>query len=181
MEKVKILTGIIIILTFGPGFMNQEGSFLLESNGFKMEFPKKPDYETQMLNSAAGELKMNIYTYDASKSGNDDNLLYGFIFTDYPDSLISSDKKEILSDFFRNSIAGSVNNVKGKLLSEKNIEINGFPGREIKVDYREGMAIIKTRIYLVKNRLYIIQTITETRNGSNKSIDKFMDSFRLTI
>jgi hypothetical protein len=44
----------------------------------------------------------------------------------------------------------------------------------------EGQAIIKIRIFLVKNILFMIETITETGKVPNKSIDRFMDSFKLT-
>ena len=33
--------------------------------------------------------------------------------------------------------------------------------------------------YLVKNKLYMSETITETKNDFNKSIDKFFNSFSL--
>jgi hypothetical protein len=69
--------------------------------------------------------------------------------------------------------------VHGKLLSEKIIQINGFPGREARIDFRDGLAVITMRAYLVKNKMYILQTITETKKDFNKSIGKFMDSFKL--
>ena len=88
-------------------------------------------------------------------------------------------KKEILDDFFKKSIAGSLNNVQGKLLSEKVIELGKYPGREIRVDFQNGLGVIKMRIYLVKNTMFMIQTITDTQKQYNKSVDKFMNSFQL--
>jgi hypothetical protein len=88
-------------------------------------------------------------------------------------------KTEKLDAFFRNAIDGSVKNYHGKLLIEKIIEFEKYPGREIKVDFKEGLAIVKMRCYLIKNRMYILTTITETKKDFNQSINKFMDSFTL--
>lgn len=55
---------------------------------------------------------MEINIFDASKTKGDDNLVYGLVTSEYPDSLIHSDNKEILPTFFRNSTDGAVTNVK---------------------------------------------------------------------
>jgi hypothetical protein len=101
------------------------------------------------------------------------------ITSEYPDSLINSGKTELLPQFFRNSIDGAVRNVQGKLLSEKNITINGFPGREVRVDYQNGTAIIKMDFYLVHNEMIMLQTITEPSKENNASELKFYASFKL--
>ena len=179
MKKIRKVITILVLMIVTMGFVNSDEWFQFESDEFKIEFPVKPNFETKKINSAFGESTMNIFSYDASKAMKDENLIYMVILTEYPDSLINSDKKEILTEYFRNSVDGAVQRVKGKLISEKNIEIDGFPGREIKIDYGNGMAIINMRSYLVKNKLFVIQTITETKKDSNKSIDRFMDSFKL--
>jgi len=145
---------------------------------FKIEFPNAPATEKRVINSVAGELTMNIILYDASKEKNN-NLIYMVNYTDYPDSLVNSDQKERLKDFFRNSIDGAVNNVHGKLLSESVVASGNFPGREIRIDFNNGTAVITARIFLVKNRMYMIEVITETKNDFNKSINHFLDSFSL--
>lgn len=61
----------------------------------------------------------------------------------------------------------------GKLISETNISLDKYQGREIKIDFKNGLAIIKARFYLVNNTVYIIQTITKTENDNNKSMNSF--------
>ena len=72
-----------------------------------------------------------------------------------------------------------VKNVSGKLLSESKIDLENYPGREFKIDFKDGLAIIKTRIYLVDTTVYFLQTITKTEKENNKLIDKFMNSFTI--
>jgi hypothetical protein len=152
---------------------------LFENNDLQAFFPKLPKKQVQSINTAIGKLEMNIYMHEAQSEDQDDNLVYGLITTEYPDSIINSETIEDLESFFRNSIDGAVSNVKGKLLKETEIKINGYPGREIKVDFKDGMAIIRMRLYLVKNKMIMQQTITLTDKDNNKSIERYMNSLKL--
>ncbi|MEW6207271.1 MAG: hypothetical protein AB1631_02825 [Acidobacteriota bacterium] len=76
---------------------------------------------------------------------------------------------------------------KGRLLSEKNISLNGYTGREMVVELSEG--ILKTRMYVTRQRLYqIIVVMPKPRASTGEKIrfeesiaDKFLDSFKLTM
>jgi hypothetical protein len=48
------------------------------------------------------------------------------------------------------------------------------------VDFQEGLAIINMRFYLVNNRMYVLQAISETGKEKNRSVARFMNSFTLT-
>jgi hypothetical protein len=86
---------------------------------------------------------------------------------------------EKLPEFFRTSIDGAVKNVNGKLISEKVVALDGFPGREVKIDYGNGMAIIFLRMFLVNNKGYFVQTISQTGKEGNESAARFHKSFKL--
>jgi hypothetical protein len=152
--------------------------YTYQSQEISIEFPKEPELTSQSVPTAVGDIEMKIASYDGSKEG-DINLAYVFISSIYPDSLINSNKKEMLPDFFRSSIDGAVKNVNGKLIAEKEVLLDGFPGREAKVDYGNGQAIIAFRMYLVQNRAYFIQTISEKGKEENESALRFRNSFKL--
>ena len=179
MKKIDVSIGVFISCILLMSFINPDDWFLFEAKNCKIYFPQKPTEQSQTIVTAIGELKLNIYMYQVPDNKEDDNLVYGLIESDYPDSLINSNKKDILDNFFRNSIDGAVNNVHGKLLSESKIQLDSFPGREVRIDFRDGLAVLKMRIYLVRNKMYMEQTITDTKKDFNKSIDRFMDSFKL--
>ena len=179
MKRFTITFSLITLIAVLTAFSNPGDWQLFESTDFQAFYPNLPSSQVKTVNSAVGELKMNIFMYDASNNEKDENLVYGIITTEYPDSIINSSNTEVLQNFFRNSIDGAVNNVNGKLISESTIDIDGFPGREIKVNFRDGLAVIKMRMYLVNNKIFTLQTITKTENDLNKSIDKFMNSFKL--
>ncbi|HKC68833.1 MAG TPA: hypothetical protein VKG26_11430 [Bacteroidia bacterium] len=174
----SLLFALFLIGMFA--FTKSDSWYLVESKpfGFKIEFPVKPAEQTKVINSELGELNMNMFLYDASKA-KDDNLVYLASYTEYPKDAVDSDNKEVQKKMLRSGIDGAVNNVQGKLLSEKIITLDGFEGIEARIDFKNGMAIIKMRMYLVHNKMYILETITETSKESNKSVSKFLDSFKL--
>ncbi|MDB5272484.1 MAG: hypothetical protein JWO58_851 [Chitinophagaceae bacterium] len=147
--------------------------------GYKVAFPKKPTEQTQKINSAVGDLQLNMYLYDASEAIADDNLLYLTNCTVYPEALRSTITAENLDVFYRQAIDGAVKNVEGKLLSEKRVDLDGHEGREATVDYQNGLAVITLRLFLINGNMYMIQTIAETSKAPNASSQKFFDSFQL--
>lgn len=178
MHLLKSFTALVFILVFTLGFTVLSDWYLFETDNFSIEFPQKPVEKTQSLPTTIGDLKIVMWSAE-SKKGEDDNLVYSLMLSDYPDSLINSDKVELLDRFFRGSVDGAVNNIKGKLLSEKNIELSGFPGREARIEYANGKSIIKMKLYLVHNRMYILQTITEPGKEDNPNSFRFHDSFKI--
>jgi len=179
MKTIKLLLSVLIMVILTMSFINPADWYLCETSDYKILFPKKPVESIQTISSAIGELNLNLNIYEVPETETEDNLAYIVNKTEYPDSIVNSDKKDILVGFFRNSIDGAVKNVQGKLLSETKIELSGYPGREIRIDFQNGLAVIKMRLYLVKNKMFLLETISETKKGFNKSIDKFMNSFEL--
>jgi hypothetical protein len=179
MKKISTAIVFFAIAVTAISFTAAQEWFVRETSNYTIQFPAAPEHSMQSVPSEIGDLKMEINIFDASKTKGDDNLVYGLVTSEYPDSLIDSDNKEILPTFFRNSTDGAVTNVKGKLLSEKEISLGSFPGYEIRIDFQEGMAIITMRSYLVHNKMYVLQVISETAKEKNRSADKFFNSFKL--
>ncbi|MEO8762314.1 MAG: hypothetical protein ABI388_12180 [Bacteroidia bacterium] len=181
MKKIIRLSVFSLFLLNLCAFTKADTWYLLESKafGFTIEFPKKPTEQIQTVDSEIGKLTLNLFIYDASAVKTESNLVYLVNCTLYPDSLIDSDDTDKLGTVYRQAIDGAVANVKGKLLSEKVITIEGFLAREVRVDFQNGTAILKMRLCLVHNKLFVLETITETKKELNKSIDRFMNSFKL--
>jgi hypothetical protein len=172
---------IVTFISIGQGYSQSSDWHAIESsdNGFRIHFPQEPEVNPRIVNTGIGELTLDVYMYEVNDQSKDDNLVYSVICTEYPASIFQNATEETLKVFFRNSVDGAVNNVHGALLSELIIQYDGHLGREIKIDFREGLAIITMRMYLIGNKMYMIQTITETNKDFNTSISRFMDSFRL--
>jgi uncharacterized lipoprotein YehR (DUF1307 family) len=74
-------------------------------------------------------------------------------------------------------INGAVKNINGKLLSEKETVFKTYPGREIKIDYGEGSAIVTMKMILVQNKIFALQTISFYGKENNSNATKFYSSF----
>ena len=129
--------------------------FRFDRGLFQIEMPELPAFSSQRLTTDLGELNMSIFMHEGEK-GVDDNILYMISFTDYPvDKINAAEMDETtLDEYYKGSVQTSVNNMQGKLLDEKTIDLFGHEGREIKVDYLDGQAIMRMQILLVKKHKY---------------------------
>jgi hypothetical protein len=181
MKTSKPVIVLVLLVAIIAGFTTSEKWTMIQSKkfGFKIEFPKKPTESFEEIDSDIGKLKMNLFVLDASNLPKSENMIYLVNYTEYPGNSVTSENKDVLPTFFKGAVEGAVGNVKGKLISEKVVKISGYEGRHIKIDYQEGIAVINMRMFLVKNKMYVIETITATKDDDNKSMTRFMESFKL--
>jgi len=152
---------------------------MIATENCKIYFPHQPTDQTGTVNTAKGDLKVNIYSYKVAASAKDENLAYALTVTEYPDSVVLSQNQEQTDAFFSASISGMLNNFHGKLVGESKTTIQGFPGRQVKLNLQHGGAIMNIHLFLVKNRMYMLETITKADKAPNNSIKRFMSSFEI--
>ena len=173
---------IVAILSFSflilSGFVPARNVYLHDSDLLSIEFPAEPKKQTQQVDTEIGPLSIDMVMLEQTE-GTDGQYLYAVMTSVYPDSLINSDKTEMHEKFFRGSIDGAVNNVQGKILSEKIVSLKGYPGRQIAIDYGSGMAVISMTMYLVHNEMIFLQTISKPGEQENAAAAKFYGSFKL--
>jgi hypothetical protein len=179
MKKTKLAFLTTCLFLMASSFVLVNDWVLVEAVDFSIEFPAAPTEEEQSLESAIGPLKLYIRMYEVLDVEKDENFAYGMITTEYPVGTIHSDSTQTLEKVFDGAINGCVENVKGKLLSQQVVEINGFPGREFRIDFQDGLATFKMKAFLVKNKMFILQTITDPKKEGNKSAERFLGSFKL--
>ena len=148
-----------------------------EEYGFSALMPGKVTVSSKIITAESGDLKMDIFSYTPKPTN--DNLIYMIVNMDYPKGNIHSDNKEKTESFFQNAIEGVVTKVKGEVLDQRDLQLNEYQGKELKINYNEGKYIIRLVIYLVENKLYMLQVISETKKADNVFSDKFMESFQL--
>jgi hypothetical protein len=175
--KKQVFTLFASLLFFTYSFTILANWVKIETADYSVEFPAEPIGETQHSDSPVGSLVLDIKIYEVVENEEDDNYVYGIIFTEYPEGTIHSDNKESLKSIFDGAVNGAVENMKGKLLSQKEIEMKGFPGREFKCDFQNGVAIVTMRAYLVKNKMLSLQTICDPKKEGNAASKHFFASF----
>ncbi len=180
MKHVAVLA-VVFFASLLCGFTPAEWVKVQGKGGkFSLIFPAKPEETEQTVETEVGPLTMKLMMYEVGKL-KDDNALYGVIYADYPETVISSGfKDEMIEAFFDNSVRGAAANIRGTVISEKKISYRGYPGRSAKVSFMDGQGIMNVQVLLVKSRGYILEVGCEAKKDNNPSIDKFFKSFTLT-
>jgi hypothetical protein len=155
-----LLLAFLIVPTWSE-FKDLEGKF-------QILVPMKPSFKNLSVNSEYGIIESKVLTMYSDSNIN--QYLLGY--ADYP--LIKSEK---INDFFKSRIIGAVNNIHGKLLSEEIVNYKNYPGRKIRVLWKNGELVNNAIFYLVNNRLFILQVTTSISNDFNKDIYRFLNSF----
>jgi hypothetical protein len=137
---------------------------------FSVEFPGPPTQKIQRVPTAAGELVAHSFAYEEK------DYAYTVGYSDYPAGVMQPGLEDRILDSARD---GAVENVRGKLVSEERIALNGHPGRNLKVTILSGRGTVDARIFLVGNRLYTAIASSETERASASDVRRFLDSFQI--
>ncbi|MDR3678334.1 MAG: hypothetical protein P4L41_00100 [Flavipsychrobacter sp.] len=150
--------------------------YKLEGSNCSLLMPGAPTKQEKLINTAAGEITFTLFTFEPADS-TDDNFIYGLAYVDFPADKLYPDSISWVKGCLDNARDGAISNVHGKFLSEIIIKYKQYSGREIRIDFQNGAAVLTARLYLIKNRLYTLQVLTLPDNDFNNSIKKFFDSF----
>jgi hypothetical protein len=131
-------------------------------------YPGKPQPKTQSMQTKVGTLDARMFMLEMP------NAFYALAFVDYPRDAIAKNSPDSLLDAARD---GAVGNVKGKLASETKVSMNGFPGRELRIEAPGDLAL-QARMYLVKERLYQVLVVMPKAKESAADSKRFLDSFK---
>lgn len=138
-------------------------------NSFSILMPRKPEIKTQMADSPVGKIPLQLHISQTGVTA------YAFAYGDAPDKLDSPDYAQKALVASRDKIIAQTNS---KVLAEKEIKYEEFPGREIK--YQNSMITALHRIYYVNNRIYQLQVIVPSVVGDPSDYSqRFFDSFKV--
>jgi hypothetical protein len=175
-RNIFLLTTLAAILIFNSSFSINEWVLFRKSN-YSILFPGNPATDSSIKNTQIGDLTIINHIYETPENTADSNLVYGLSVTDYPPKFILQDSKPFIKGFFEGVVKGAVNGVAGKLIEEKDFAVKNYPGKELKIDYDNGTAIITMKILLVRERVYTLQTITLPGQEVNANATRFYSSF----
>ena len=137
--------------------------------GFSALFPVQPSQDTQIEVTEFGDLE-----FDQFAAVGEDGTTYMVMYGD-----MSAVTRVFTPDEMLDAVAPRViQRSSGELIHELIIDIDGYPGREVKVRTAGG-SIFKLRAYLVGNRNYQIVVITSPEDQFSADVGRFLDSFEL--
>ena len=178
MKSIKKILILLFLATLVVPMCAQEGGAVDNlAFTFKAEFPSKPDFQQQSIPSPMGDLTLNLYLYEGGEE--DENLLYLANATAYPPETVHSDSTDKIEAFYQGAISGAASNVNGSVLTRKVIDVDGYEGREVTIEMSAdgNIAIIRSRLVLIQNVIYMMQTIAKEEKDGNQAAQVFLESF----
>lgn len=175
----KFLISILFSSIFSVGVYKNWELFQSFEGAFKIEIPEgHMDHNERVIHTDIGEITYHTFFYQ-EEDKHFENALYVVSYCDYPEFSIHSDSTSILEEFFNNTITSAEESVIGELRYAEDINYKDYPGKLFRIDYREGTATLKSKVFLVNNRFYNIQIATTRGKSLNAAADRFLDSFHL--
>ena len=152
---------------------------------FTVSLPGTPKTDTNTVDTPIGQLKSRAFVLET------DNFLYYVTYVDLPGGPETLEETKEALDASRDRAVA-----KHRLITEKDITLDGIAGRELLVERGDTGLILKNRFFYAKQRLYQL-ILTGRRNvvfvhGKpspnekdqtdlfQKTSAKFLDSFKLT-
>ena len=173
MKKPVLVLISLLLAVWLPGCTPKPQEFKSEAGRFAVMTPVTFEESTNNLETEAGKIDLHLFANQL------DDIAYVVAYSDYPPENAIPDYAEKMLDGARN---GAVGNTRGRLVSETKISLADYPGRELVIETRgedRPPAVVKGRMFMVKNRLYQITVVAPRGKAGDKIIDDFLQSFKL--
>ena len=145
-------------------------AFESKEGRFRVQMPTTPTEQKQRVKTATGQVEVFLFLAEGSAAS------FVLSYSDFPEKEVKAGDEAKRLDFARD---GAVNSARGKLRSEKKIDLDGVPGRELVIDNGGGDMVLKVRIYAAERRLYQLLAVGPGAILTSKEAAAFLDSFRL--
>ena len=175
MKKIVLaVVCVLILMSFSPPewmqFRNIDGRFKVLIRGAMIE-------KTATISTDVGDIETHTFVYQPEEQ--EENLVYMIMYYDFPEGGMHSDSTELVKEFFDSTVEEAVSSVDGILIYENEMEHQGYPARQWRVNYLDNKAAIRSRAFIANNRYYLLQTVALTEVEQNNVTEFYINSFRL--
>lgn len=153
---------------------------------FRLMVPGKMKLKSDTTFTDIGKMRYHVFYHEhflEEGSGNnkdpESNLLFLLSIYEYPAFTVHSDSTEVLDNFFKATIDGAAESVQGELIYSNDIQMGSYPGKMWRVNYNGGKDVIRTRAFLVENKLYLISVVSNKAFSINAANDRYFGSFKI--
>jgi hypothetical protein len=146
-------------------FSSKEGSFTVLMPGTPMQ--KKTSMGGEVLSIDGHIFKVAL---------ENDSVSYTVCYADFP-----SEVAQLPTELLLSSVTSALSSQKDlKVLSEQDIRLGSYPGKEFRLE-NPGKAIVRHRVYWVKQRVYqvAVETPVDRVQALSSDVDRFFNSFQV--
>lgn len=173
MKKLIILAFPLAVVLACSSLTGQKWETVSEG-GISVDMPGKPNKQSQDIPTATGKATGQMLTLDKGAEA------YILAFHDFPAAVanLNIDPKVLL----KGASEGAVNNIDGKVVSQRDITSGGHPGTEIVGEgSKDGKNVEFTiRMYWAKPRLIQTLYLSEKGKANKSNATKFLDSLKIS-
>jgi hypothetical protein len=137
---------------------------------FSANFPCKSQISGQAADTAVGRLVITIY------SCGDDSRYFFVTINDYPVGMVKPANRD---NIYAGAVNGSATEVKGTIRTTSVFTLANIDGREYFVDIPDKNGVLRSRLFLVGDRLYQTTCAGNTGIDTSKDCLDFLNSFTL--
>ena len=173
--KLKKLVALVfpIAVVLACSSLTQKWETVSE-DGVTVDMPGKPTKQAQDVPSPAGKATGQMFTLDKGSEA------FILAYHDFPESISKAniDPQTLL----KGASSGAVQNIDGKVTSERDITNGSYPGKEIVGSgSKDGKDIEFTiRLYWAKTRLVQALYLAEKGKTNQSNATKFLDSLKIS-
>ncbi len=170
-----VIIGLVIFFTVKAFSGSGWQTFTSPEGGFTVELPGKIQTRQQVTPTPVGAVTTYMFAAEASRTE-----AYAIGYADYPGAILAAPPERIFDEAAASGIAGMANTpgFRGRIAEQRSINLDGHPGRETVIDIPgKGTGVL--RLYLVRNRLYMLLALGKSISPSSSNVTKFFDSFKL--
>lgn len=180
---IAVLTGLLATPRIANSFSGQTDSestqvdekiFASDQGGFQIRMTK-PNLSVRKIQPKAGA-HVELFLFKASSNENQSAQTVS-----YHDLRKPPGGKQEIKEILDNSASGFSKSIKGKIGTDKALEISGLPARQIAFETTSYDRKIRgvTQFVLRKNRVYQITFVAARDKFDEQSAKSFLGSFRL--
>jgi hypothetical protein len=142
-----------------------------KDGSFSVFLPGTPTEHKKTVMSPSGMVE--VVLFEVAVPPADGKFVAGY--SEFPEASIKPGTEDKRLD---NARDGAIASAKGKLVRQKNLLLDKYPGREVVIKI-EGKATVLLRLFAVKNRLYQLVVVGNEELLASKEAEKFLKSFKL--
>lgn len=147
---------------------NEPTTFESTEGRFSAEFPGEPTEEVETTTAEGINLEIHFFTSESP----DYAVSVGYV--DYPEEFKTLDPAQILSGV----AAGAAGNIAGgEVTKNEPGTFQGVPSVDYEVTADE--ATLQAKAFLIENRLYLLQAVSEDIADADAEYDRLVESFKL--
>ena len=177
MKRLGTVLGFLLLTSLTTGCINDgvldEGAtwqdFTSDDGRFTIQMPGSPAQQSQPMMGTT----MHLFSVESP------DLMYGVGYADMPIPGLERESAMQIDNRLNGAVQGSVNNIRGKLTRQASVTLGSYPGKEYEANLPDGRGIIRSRIYFVGKRLYMLMVAGKPNLVQSDDTKKFIGSFKL--